>query len=211
MKLVKKLFFILTNILIVLLAILPTISFSQQLIISCNPCYVNNCQCTTSCNSGKMYVYKTESCQDTASYIITISNQKANFLSIQPGFFYAHVDCTETGEISSCQPLYVASYSGQTITTTATMTVTTTSHTTTQTQSITQTTSSMQSTQTTRVTTQTTRTTQIKNQQSSSFNTLLIVTVVIAAIVIVAVLLIYLQSKPSPEERYESLKRKWGR
>jgi cobalamin biosynthesis Mg chelatase CobN len=208
MKLVKKLFFIL----IVLLATLPTISFSQQLTISCNPCYVNNCQCSAKCNSGKMYVYKTESCQDTASYIVTISNQKASFLSVQPGFFYARVDCTETGEISSCQPLYVASYSGQT----ATTTITTTRTQTTQTQSTQTQTASTQSTQSsqtpiTTTSTQSTRTTmQTGSQQSSSFNTILVLTLVIAVVVILAVFVIYWRSKASSENRYETLKQKWS-
>ena len=212
MKLVKKLFFIS----IVLLTALPTISFSQQLTISCNPCYVNNCQCITSCNSGKMYVYKAESCQDTASYIVTISNQKASFLSVQPGLFYARVDCAETGEISSCQPLYVASYSGQT----ATTTITTTRTQTTQTQSTqtqTASTQSAQSSQTpiTTTSTQNTRTStqtgsQQSSQQSSSFNTILVLTLVIAAVVILAVFVIYWKSKTSSENRYETLKQKWS-
>jgi cobalamin biosynthesis Mg chelatase CobN len=211
MKLVKKLFFIL----IVLLATLPTISFSQQLTISCNPCYVNNCQCSAKCNSGKMYVYMNDDCQDTASYIVTISNQKANFLSVQPGFFYARVDCTETGEISSCQPLYVASYSGQTATTTITTTRTQTTqiqNTQTQTAS-TQSTQSSQSSQTpiTTTSTQNTRTTmQTGGQQSSSFNTILVLTLVIAVVVILAVFVIYWRSKASSENRYETLKQKWS-
>lgn len=228
MKITKKLFLI--SIIFLAILSLPTISLAQQLTISCDPCYVNNCQCFTKCNSGKMYVYAMENCQDTASYIITVSNRNANFFSIQPGLFYTRVDCTETGQISTCQPLYVASYSEQPITTTASITTTstitqtqstqtqttsTTTHTyiTTRTTTATQPTQSTQATLTTTLTqtTRTTKITQTKNLLDSSLNTIFIVILVVALVVIVGVLLIHWRSKTSTQKRYESLKQKWGR
>lgn len=206
----KKLFFPI----IILLAVLPAISIAQQLTLTCDPCYVNNCQCFTKCNSGKMYLYATDNCQDTASYIIIVSNQTANFFSIQPGIFYTRVDCTETGQISTCQPLYVSSYPEQPISTTSTTTQTQstqtqTTSTTTHTYITTQTTTSTQSTRTT--STQTTRTTQTQTLQPSLLSTLLIVTAIIALLVVVAVFIIYWRSKTSTQDRYESLKKKWAR
>ena len=196
-----------------LLHSLGTIVFAQpvgqQLTILCNPCYVNNCQCFVSCNDGKMYVYTQENCANVASDTIYVANSSMYFFSIQPGQFYARVDCTSTGQLSSCQSIYVSSYPGQTTTTTeAQQTLPTTVTTSTNTQTS-QPTGTL--TTTSEKTTGTTSTTNTGTGTSFSFNSIFAATIAIAVVVLFGIAFIYWRSKKTSENQYESLKRKWNR
>ena len=200
----------------IFLIFLPALSSSQQLTLICDPCYVYNCQCFVDCDNGKMYVYTGASFGNTAGYTIQVENKNANFMTVQPGQYFARVDCTSTGELSSCQSLYVTSYPGQTTPTPSetTTTTTTTPPETTQTTTSTAATGATQQTQiTTRTgTTRTTTTTGVGSPTLQAIDILFLVLAIAAIAVAIAAVLHYIRSKQSDESRnYDSLKQKWTR
>ena len=219
----KKVYFatFITSFVIFLVSLNLEISSAQQIGINCNPCYVSNCQCNVNCSDGKMNVFTSVGCQNDARYVVDVTNGNVSFFPIQPGQFFARINCNDNGQISSCQAINVASYPGQTDTATATPTATTTITPPTQTTTMitttaagqTQTTGNTETTSITSITT--TRTINSNNnsqaQSSSSLSSILTVTIGIAIGVIGGILVIHLLSRRSGQDQFESLKQKWGR
>jgi len=164
---------------------------ATQITIACDPCIVKNCQCVIGCNTGKMYVYASSGCAGTENSIIDFSDHSAQFYSVQPGQFYARADCADNGQVSSCQPIYVSAYLGQTATTTAAATPTT--PTTTQTQQTQQTTTptTLTTTTQTKITTATTTATRKENSAPVSTDTILVIVLLAVVLVVVVGLLFY--------------------
>ena len=193
---------------------LAGISSAQQAIVSfsCDQCYVNNCQCTTDCNSGKMNIFTSSDCHGSTRDVVDIKNGDATFFPIQPGQYFVRIDCNDNGQTSLCQLIYVSSYPGQTL---SGQTTTTTNSQPTQVTTTTTTTTIATQTQTTIITTRSS-TNDIDNQNgnaqsSSSLNFILTVAVGIGVGVIAVVVIIFLLSKRPAQDQFQNLKQKWGR
>jgi hypothetical protein len=94
---------------------------SSLAIITCNPCYVGNCQCTiTDCSSGTFGVYTTQDCSGIPSYYQSFSGGSVTWSPSQAGTYYLRAYCD--GASSSCTLQQVSSGSTTTSTTSTTTT-----------------------------------------------------------------------------------------
>ena len=186
-------------------------SASYAISISCDPCLVNDCQCSiTDCDNGTLDVYTKSDCSGIPTYTFAFSGGSKTWSPTDAVNYYLKILCDDSS-ISDCTSLDVKSI--PTTTTTSEngedengngnggnggATTTTTSTTTTSTTSM--------ITTTTTITAITTTTILEEEEEEFPINWLIVIIIVIATVGIFVWFRFFRRSK---EVEFETLKEKW--